>query len=260
MGMILVTASDTSHAASLKQFLASVAKYEPGVRVVVYDLGMTRREARSMRRAFPGYEFRKFDYSRHPAHFFVRVNAGEFAWKPAIMWQMLCETQAAVCWMDAGNVLTESLGRLRAALSQSGFYSPRSSGTIADWTHPGMLDYFGCDTQWGKDKVNLNGACVAFDPRFERAQGLARKWNEGALIKRCIAPPGSDRSNHRQDQALLSVLAHIDGLAVTSETEFLGFLVQQDRPRPWIERAIRRLTNLLAWTIADFPRLRRLLG
>ena len=40
-----------------------------------------------------------------------------------------------------------------------------------------------------------------------RYEDLARPWYECSLIRQCIAPNGSDRSNHRQDQAALTVLA-----------------------------------------------------
>jgi len=159
--------------------------------------------------------------------------------------------------MDAGNVLIEDLSRIRAALSRAGFYSPRSGGTVNDWTHPKILEFFGLNARWGDGRENLNGACVAFDPGFDRALALARKWNEGALLKRCIAPEGSDRSNHRQDQALLTVLAHVDGLADVSDRGYLGYLIQQDHPRPAITRATRRIADLLAWMTMDLRPRRR---
>ena len=176
----------------------------------------------------------------------MKVKAGEYAWKPTIVWQALCETQGPVCWMDAGNVLSDDLSRLRDSLSQNGFYSPHSPGTVPDWTHPKMLEFFGLDGRWGEGRANLNGACVVFDPRFERARGLARKWYEGALIKGCIAPEGSDRSNHRQDQALLSVLAHLEGLADIGDHAYIGFSIQQDLPPSLRRRAMSAIRRRLA--------------
>jgi uncharacterized protein DUF1647 len=244
--MILVTGADSSHADTLLQFLASVERHEPGMSVVVYDLGMTRGELRRIGKEYGRYGIRKFDFARYPAHFAMKVKAGEYAWKPAIVWQALCETQGPVCWMDAGNVLTADLSRLRASLSRSGFYSPRSPGTVTDWTHPKMLEFFGLDSRWGEGRANLNGACVAFDPRFERAHILARKWYDGALIKGCIAPEGSDRSNHRQDQALLSVLAYLEGLADIGDHACLGFSIQQDLPPSLRRRAMGAIRRRLA--------------
>jgi hypothetical protein len=226
--MLLVTGADRSHGASLRQFLASVRRNEPHMSVVVYDLGLTPWQRWRIGARHPNQEWRRFAFDKYPAHFDIRVRAGEFAWKPVIVWELLQHATEPVCWMDAGNILLGPLTALRAAVRQSGFYSPRTPGTIADWTHPKMLAYFGVDANWARDKRNLSGGCVAFDPACEPARELARRWQEGALIRDCIAPEGSDRKNHRQDQALLAVLAYLTGIGPTSPTEYLGFLVQQD--------------------------------
>jgi len=42
-------------------------------------------------------------------------------------------------------------------------------------------------------------------------------WRTGALDKDCIAPAGSSRRNHRQDQALLSYLVHKAGFGFADE-------------------------------------------
>ena len=236
--MILVTGANFTHGASLRQMLASVRRHEPDMRVVVYDLGLTAWQRLRIRPGHARQELRRFPFENYPAYFDIRVRAGQFAWKPVILWDLLKDATEPVCWMDAGNVLLEPLTALRVTVQERGFYSPRTVGTIADWTHPRMLAYFGLDADWGRDKPNLSGACVAFDPSFEAARELARRWREGALIKDCIAPEGSDRKNHRQDQALLTVLAYLTGLGQTSPTESLGFLVQQDVDR--VQSAVYR--------------------
>jgi hypothetical protein len=38
------------------------------------------------------------------------------------------------------------------------------------------------------------------------------------MEKACIAPPGSSRGNHRQDQALLSYLVHKAGFGFAADT------------------------------------------
>src|SRR5579871_1933923 len=225
--MLLVTGADRTHGASLRQMLASVRRHEPDLRVVVYDLGLTRwqRLRIGKRRQL---EWRRFEFEKYPAYFDIRVKAGEYAWKPVIIADLVEEAGEPVLWLDAGCVVLEPLKALRAALRTCGFYSPRSGGTIADWTHPKMLAYFGLDADWARGKPNLNGGCCAFDPSFEEARALARRWREGALIRDCIAPEGSNRSNHRQDQALLTVLAYQAGLATKSDPNRLGFITHQD--------------------------------
>jgi hypothetical protein len=241
--MILVTGADWTHGASLRQMLASVHRFEPDMRTIVYDLGLTVGQRLRIKLGFPNMELRRFPLEQYPAHLDIRVRAGEYAWKPVIVWSVLEEVREPVCWMDAGNILVEPLTALRAAVRNSRFYSPQSSGTVFDWTHPKMLAFFGVDEAWAHDKANLSGACVAFDPACEAASALARKWCEGALNKDCISPAGADHSNHRQDQALLTVLAHLDGLAQLTEHQLLGFLIHQDveGKRAAALRKLRRL-------------------
>src|SRR5262245_12079567 len=91
-----------------------------------------------------------------------------------------------------------------------------------------MLDYFELDAEWAAGKRNLSGSCVAFHPRSLRALCLAKAWRDGALIKHCIAPLSSNRKNHRQDQSLLTILAHRGGFAEAISPKKLDFVNHQD--------------------------------
>lgn len=248
----LITAADSSHFKSLLQLLGSVRRYEPGTPVHVYDLGLTSVQLDILCHKFPQYWVKKFDFSRYPPHFNIRNNVGEYAWKPAIVWEVLQTTFGPAVWMDAGNVLVNNLDGIRDQLTKHGFYSPHSPGTIAQWTHPGMLKYLGLAETWRSDARNLNGACIAFDPRSSNINDLAREWYEGAMVKECIAPDGSSRANHRQDQSLLTVLAYRAGLADAGEHSYIGFKIHQDvesKPLRALIRSFLRTINYYATRI-----------
>lgn len=40
---------------------------------------------------------------------------------------------------------------------------------------------------------------------------LARPWYECSITRQCIAPDGSSRENHRQEQSALTILAALSG-------------------------------------------------
>jgi hypothetical protein len=226
--LVLVTGANKSHARSLVQLLTSVRAFEPDLFVVVYDLGLTRSQRRLARRAFP-CRLETFDFARYPPHLNIKVSRGQYAWKPTIVDEVARKYGGWVCWMDAGNVLISDLSSLRSHVREHGFYSPSSDKTVADWTHPGMLSWFGLGSDWdGLGKQNLNGACVCFDTRNAGAAALLSEWARLALVEECIAPPGSSRKNHRQDQALLSVLAHRSGRSDVPAEENLGFRTHAD--------------------------------
>jgi hypothetical protein len=208
--LCLVTGADVSHARSLRQFLASVRRHEPGTRTVVYDLGLGDEQGAIARSAFPEFEFRRFNFAAFPLHVDIARSAGQYAWKPVIVAEVLGEVSGLVCWMDAGNVIDTRLSRLRRDLSRRGFFA-RAGGRAADWTHPVMLRHFNIGRLHARFIRNVDASCVGFDSRNAAAVSLAERWRAGALVEEVIAPVGSDRSNHRQDQALLTMLAYEAG-------------------------------------------------
>ncbi len=224
---VLVTGADKTHYKSLVNLMRSIGTWEPNARVVVYDLGLDRHQRKDLALSFPSADIRVFDYSKYPDYFDIRKNAGEFAWKPVIFSDVFFETRSSVCWFDAGNIVTEPLTRLRKIVQWTGFYSPFGKDTVADWTHPSTLAFLKSDKSILK-KHTLAGGCIAANFRFPKARLFVEKWRECALIKECIAPPGSNRYNHRQDMSVMTILAHQISLPLFMSSFKLGFTFQQD--------------------------------
>jgi uncharacterized protein DUF1647 len=225
---MIVTGADRTHCRSLFQFLGSLSAVEDAP-VVVFDLGLRASERSKLERRFPDAEVRTFDYSTYPDYFDIRVDAGQYAWKPVIVNRVLHEFKRPVCWMDAGNVVSEPLIDLRSALTLAGMYSPLGRGTVREWTHPKTIEFLGVnDSDSILDDRNLSGYCVGVNYECEPAVEVVREWAKCALTKECIAPEGSDRSNHRQDQSVLTILARRSGIADKMPRSLLGFQVQQD--------------------------------
>ena len=216
----VVTGADRSHQRSLAQLLTSVVRHEPGVEVVVWDLGLEPAFRDQLALSFPAVRFETFEFARHPAHFDISIDAGKYAWKPEIMWSEAARGGSMLIWLDAGDLLIDTLRRIRRYASVFGFYSPYSSGTVKDWTHPGMLHCLGADEHL-LGRRNLSSGIVAFDIRNRTARELLTRWRACAVDATCIAPDGSSRENHRQDQAALTVLAHQLGLVRDGRHQFL---------------------------------------
>jgi len=209
---ILVTGSDSSHFKSLCQFLTSACEHSDDItQIVVYDLGLESIELEELLTKFPNIILKTFQFSKYPQYFDIKTNAGEYAWKPTILTKILTEYKCAACWMDAGNVLTMQTKRLRKLTKLLGLYSPLSSGTLAEWTHKSTLEYLKVSKKI-QEQINLTGGCVSIDYANPKALSLAKKWSEYAMVKECIAPNGSNRENHRQDQSLLSILSYQVGI------------------------------------------------
>jgi len=205
VSLLIVTGADSSHFKPLLRLLTSITVFEPRAIVLVYDLGLTGDEAGELKAYFGEYEVRRFDYARYPEHFDIRVAAGQYAWKPAIIHEAAREHEGYLVWLDAGDLLVGPLRSTRALLSDFGLYSPSSGGDIRRWTHPATLERFAVGDEMQRVQ-NRNGALVGLDTRNPHAMEIIRQWCECAMNRDCIAPAGSDRSNHRQDQAILSIL------------------------------------------------------
>ena len=208
---IIVSGADASHYLSLVNFIKSVKEHEPQAELRIVDLGLSAAQAATIKTMVPEQNFTKFDFENYPPWMNIKNEAGHYAWKPVIIWDNVKEAQVPVIWMDAGTILRKPLRKFYRKTKAHGFFSITSPGDCAKWTHKKTLDFFGLNPDWARNKRNLTAGAVGFDPLQEKAFKLAREWARLAQIRQVIAPEGSSRMNHRQDQSLLSILAHIHG-------------------------------------------------
>jgi hypothetical protein len=236
--LVVVTAASSNHHGALVQMLTSLRDFD--ARVECYDIGLTPAEAAALPR-WPRAVHRTFDYDAHPPHMHVSINAGEYAWKPVIVADVIDRARANhdacdVLWADAGCYF-ESLDVIKARIAETGLWVRRSAGTMRDWTHPGMFAWLGADPDLYGEKVNADATLVGFGlgsaspAAAERLyRGIVASWRDCAMAKDCIAPAGSSRKNHRQDQAVLSYLVHREGYTFAEDTpQELGVRTKCDR-------------------------------
>ena len=237
--MIVVTAASSNHAGALRYLLSSLRALD--ARAHCYDLGLTAAEVRTLPR-WRGLFYHKFDYAAYPEHLNVAVRAGEYAWKPAIVAETIDSLRAGgeaedVLWADAGtyfHALAPIAERVRAS---SGLWVRRSSGTMGQWTHPLMFDYLQENASDYDERPNADATLVGFATGHPSAAVRERvyrdvvvPWKRCAMVKDCIAPVGSSRRNHRQDQAVLSYLVHKGGFALAADScRDLGVRCKCDR-------------------------------
>ena len=163
---------------------------------------------------------------------------GHYAWKPAALAAELARAPSGACvvYADAEVWLESRIPERLCALAVEGggFASPASAGTNRQWTHWRMLDYFdayfgaGFDARAALGRAPAAGATSAAAPGRAAHQetspcdgGLLAMVQGSAVVEYlmsawlacstrvdCIAPRGSTRRNHRQDQAALSIVVH----------------------------------------------------
>lgn len=207
--LIIVSGASENHSKSLCQFLKSVKERTEKIICIVYDLGLSHESIKRIEESYPFAQLKRFEYEKYPSYFNIKVNAGEYAWKPVIIKEVtdIYNGPNYLLWCDAGNILCESEYYYSELIKAEGVYSPTSNETIKRWTHPSTLEFFGISNDDGL--LNLqprNGAIIGFDLSKPEILQFISNFSKCAMTKECIAPKGSSRVNHRQDQAVFSIL------------------------------------------------------
>ena len=80
------------------------------------------------------------------------------------------------------------------------------------------------------NKRNISGGIVGFSQTNPRSVKMLEEWYSNSIIKEVIAPEGSSRLNHRQDQAILTLLMHKYKLSWSTlrTHKMFGILKHQD--------------------------------
>ena len=202
-GRTIVTGASSNHFHCLQNLLLTIQHFCPDMAVVVYDLGLSGTEVLEIEKC--RVAVRRFDFESYPPWFDITVNSGEYAWKPIIVHEVLETFGGLVLWLDAGDLVTQRLTEFWFRLSRFGILTPLSAGDLRQWTHPKTLQYMNVPAG-DLDKPNRNAALVGLNADHFWARELCLVWRNAAFCRECIAPAGSSRENHRQDQAVLSVL------------------------------------------------------
>tara|TARA_B100001996_G_C18619135_1_gene576958 strand:- start:410 stop:1264 length:855 start_codon:yes stop_codon:yes gene_type:complete len=176
---------------------------------ILYDLGVTKEQYEYLNKTYSFVNLRKFDFENNPEFIskYFGEKLGNYAWKPVIINNLLNEYKSKVVWLDAGNVLQRKIIFLKILLTAKKLIVTRSSNKIKKWTHPKTIEYIGLNEKY-LSKNNYAGGLVGFDYHSKKAINISERWAHYSKIEECISPPGSSRENHRQDQAVLTVLLY----------------------------------------------------
>ncbi|CAM0134870.1 unnamed protein product [Umbelopsis sp. WA50703] len=218
----ILTAASGNHLCSLEGFLYHLHSLrlqipeEEFPRVVVYNIGMNRTHLPILDQLQANGIIDEnviFDFTKYPDFWDVSVNAGEYGWKTGIVEEARKKYGGVLLWLDSGDAPSKDFLRtIVHFIKLNGFWSPRSSANMGQWTHPGLFKYFGAKRKDYRYFPNCNGAIIGFDTgNATVVDNIMIPWYKCGLDKNCIAPKGSSRSNHRQDQAALSFLVYRSG-------------------------------------------------
>jgi hypothetical protein len=236
----IVSAASANHFCALEAFLYSLNQLKDEVqpsqfpRIIIYNIGVNGSQypiLEELQKANYFDELYDFDYSAYPPFWNIRTQRGQYAWKAGIINEIQRKQKGVLIWMDSGNVPNaEFIRTISDLVRKQGFWSPRSTGFMGGkLIHPGMFAWYDAKASDYEGFTNCNGAALGFNLDDSRVVNeLVVPWFECALELQCIAPVGSSRSNHRQDQAAITFLAYRSGYSCYEYPEFHGVTIHQD--------------------------------
>lgn len=212
--MIIISGCSDNHFKTMLEFIKSMLKTTNLTKnsFVFYDLGLNDKNIEILNNIYFNNSnyinynlyYKKFDYSKYPEWYNIEINAGEYAWKPAIIYETYkLFSEEVIIWMDAGNLIYNNLDILEDVIRINNVYSPISSGLIKDWTYKKVIELLRPENLYLQ---NRNGACIGLNCSCDWVKNLIEDLYYFSSNKDYIAPEGSSRINHRQDQALFTIL------------------------------------------------------
>jgi hypothetical protein len=207
--LTLVTGADTKYFKFLKQLLNNVIKISNSkninIRIIVYDLGMNKNEIDEIKK-FSYVTLESFNFDKYPEHVSLEKYNGfncSYAWKPIIIHEVCEKYGGLVHWMDTRSLYFD-FNNMINILKNDFIYTPTSSGNVKKWTYPTTLEYM--NGYKYIDRECRAGGIFGINYDIEWCKMFVEEWKNLALVKECICPENSNRDNHRQDQAVLTIL------------------------------------------------------
>lgn len=206
--LTIVTGSSQNHFKTSCQFLNSLFYFHKDIKCYFYDLGLNEESSLYIKNNY-NVIFRYFNYDLYPDYFNIGINAGEYAWKSTIIEEVAKENGGILIWMDAGTKIINHLEPLINIIKVQDIYSAISSDNVQKWTHQSTLSYFNISDLEFLNKECRNASVMGFNLDIDNVRKLIQTNAKCAHIKECIAPEGSSRLNHRQDQAVFTILYYL---------------------------------------------------
>ncbi len=206
--IVFITAAEKNYFNQLNSLINSYYKHLNN-KLIVYDIGLDKKQIQYLKDNYQNLIIRKFQFDQYPKFMgeYFDDKLGAYAWKPVIVDEVMRQSRSKVVWLDAGNLITKKIIFLKIALTASGIVAPASSNTIKDWTHPKTIEYIGLNKKY-LNKNNFASGLIGFDYNSKNARTISELWSKFSQIQDCISPKGSSRLNHRQDQAVLTLVLY----------------------------------------------------
>ena len=246
--LVVVTALSSNHYDEAQDMIASMQKFLPSTKLIVYDLGLSSKQKRQLHQ-YCNIEVRPFVFSKYPSH---TRNLLTYAWKTFIVNEIISDYEV-IFWGDASARVMEPFFAEKVFPFLLRFPFVARSGVpypIVSLTHNGMLQYLNLSLSRKEMGYfgHLQAGCWVMWANSLMRTRFINYWVDCAAHQECISPLGSkvrhcnfklcDRKKgygvyigcHRYDQSAMAMILirefglRIWNLTVHSETRGLFYL------------------------------------
>lgn len=219
----IITAASSAYFVQLKTLVGSIHMWEPmGTPIRIYDLGLDA-DQKAIIGTWKGCEIRAISDSIAP-HYKHKDWLRTYAFKGVIIEDAL-EDFPAVLYIDAGLVLLRPMDIVRSTLYQYGYFLLPDHSNAFPWPnhsfhHPETLRRTGCVGPEKIEAATITTPCLGGIQGYRRGHWFHKHilipLSSCSVDPDCIAPVGSNRSNHLQDQTVLNSVLCARGIHACS--------------------------------------------
>ncbi len=227
--MVIVTAANEPYFSGLLNLVGSIHYWSSDSQIFIYDLGLSESQLREITHWCNVEVVRSVPGKSAPAHC---KKLTQYAWKPVVLLHAIQHNEKFL-WIDAGSDVRAPISPIECALKADGhFFVQGQDLDMTKMSHHGTYQKMGTTKSAFAGKPHFAGNLQAYIRNRPAHEKILKPLCAAALEKNCIAPPGSNLSNHRYDQTLLSIIIYQSGLPVSQNTHLLAAQRNQLHPDP----------------------------
>lgn len=217
MDYIIVTGCNDRYINTLIGFIESCKRNNINLNLlVIYNYGLTESNLHKLLnyKSAYGFDIVDFDYSKYPEHVDLNKYNGlycNYAFKVISIYnECIKHSNKKIIWMDSANRFgLNSINQILTIIKNEKIYSPicNKEGTVEglELHHIDSIKHFGLENDLHLIP-HRSGNIIGVDYSDKIGNYIINDWYKCSLNKSIIAPEGSSRNNHRQDQSILTLI------------------------------------------------------
>ena len=193
---------------SLRQSLNVLQpQLRPNDKVIVVNLGMSIKQIQFLKSInYKQIDFFNIDWSSINDDWKKDLNT---YWFKSAVWIGLLnlKIQDIVLVIDSACIVYNNLDTIEKLITNNIIYTPYSAEDIKTYVHPKSQESIGFTLPTNLHMVS--GGCLGINLKHPVGNAFIQDFIKCCNNKDTLCPDGSDKSNHRQDQSVLTMLYHL---------------------------------------------------